>query len=139
MAEIVLNQKERLALKALSHSLDPVVLLGSGGLTEPVLKEIARALTDHELIKVRVPGDDSEERARLFAEIAEKLGAARVSSIGKILVFWRPSPEKQKADAEKARRRELAMNKKRRPGEPTAAKRLRAGALGRKTKRGALQ
>ena len=91
MEEIVLERDRRLALRAAAHHLDPVVLLGANGLTDAVLKEIDRELTAHELIKVRVPTDDREEREAIFLEVAQKLGAARVQMIGKLLVLGRPS------------------------------------------------
>jgi RNA-binding protein len=93
MPEIQLTPKERQALKARAHGLKPVVLLGNSGLSAPVMKEIDRALAAHELIKVKVPGDDREERDSLFAEVAEALSAARVQSIGKLLLFYRPAPD----------------------------------------------
>jgi putative YhbY family RNA-binding protein len=97
MPEIALTPKERQALKAQAHGLNPVVLLGAAGLSAAALKEIDRALAAHELIKVRVPGDDREERDALFAEVAESLSAARVQAIGKLLVFFRPAPEETAA------------------------------------------
>jgi putative YhbY family RNA-binding protein len=93
MAEIQLTPRERQALKALAHGLKPVVLLGSAGLSPSVVKEIDRALLAHELIKVKVPGDDRTEREELFASLAEDLSAARVQAIGKLLVLFRPAPE----------------------------------------------
>lgn len=93
MKEIILGRDTRLALRAQAHHLDPVVLLGSNGLTESVMKEIDRELKNHELIKVRVPTDDREEREAIYAEIAETLGCARVQMIGKLLVLWRPADE----------------------------------------------
>lgn len=92
MPEIQLNPKERQALKARAHGLKPVVLLGNAGLSGPVMKEIDRALAAHELIKVKVPGEDRDERDSLFAEVAEALSAARVQAIGKLLVIYRPAP-----------------------------------------------
>ena len=83
MKEIILARDARLALRSQAHHLDPVVLLGANGLTNAVLHEIDRALNDHELIKVRVPSDDREELESIYAEVAEKLGAARVQMIGK--------------------------------------------------------
>lgn len=93
MKEIILGRDTRLALRAQAHHLDPVVLLGANGLTDSVMKEIDRELKAHELIKVRVPTDDREEREAIFAEIAETLGCARVQMIGKLLVLWRPADE----------------------------------------------
>lgn len=95
MAEITLTPKERQALKALAHGLKPVVLLGASGLSPAVVSEIDRALAAHELIKVKVPGDDRAEREEIFATVAEQLSAARVQSIGKLLVLFRPAPDKE--------------------------------------------
>jgi RNA-binding protein len=95
MSALTLTPKERQALKARSHALKPVVLLGSAGLTDAVLKEIDRALSAHELVKVKVPGDDRGEREAMFADIAERLSAAPVQAIGKQLVFYRPAPPEE--------------------------------------------
>jgi RNA-binding protein len=93
MAELILPHDERLALRGRAHHLNPVVLLGAAGLTEAVVKETDRALAAHELIKVRIPGDDRNEREAIGAQLAERLGAARVQVIGKLLVLYRPRPE----------------------------------------------
>jgi len=92
MAELELARDLRLTLKARAHHLDPVVLLGAQGLTEAAIKEIDRALLAHELIKVRAPIEDRAEREDLFAQIAQRLNAARIVHIGKLLVLFRPPP-----------------------------------------------
>lgn len=99
MPEIQLTPKERQALKARAHGLKPVVLLGSAGLSPSVVKEIDRALLAHELIKVKVPGDDRDEREGIFASVAASLSAARVQAIGKLLVLYRPAPDTDEAPA----------------------------------------
>ncbi len=104
MKEIILARDTRLALRSKAHHLDPVVLLGANGLTEAVLREIDRELKAHELIKVRVPTDDREERESIFSEVAQKLGAARVQMIGKLLIFWRPAEAEEVEDTEAAAR-----------------------------------
>jgi putative YhbY family RNA-binding protein len=105
MAEIQLTPKERQALKARAHGLKPVVLLGSAGLSPSVVQEIDRALLAHELIKVKVPGDDRGEREEIFATVAESLSAARVQAIGKLLVLFRPAPDKDEPAPEAPRRK----------------------------------
>jgi len=57
-------------------------------------------LKAHALIKVRVLGDDRLERERIYGELADDLGAAQIQHIGKLLVLWRPIPEKAKAERE---------------------------------------
>lgn len=88
-----ITPEQRRALKAAAHALKPVVLIGEQGLTESVLKEIERSLLAHELIKIRVFGDDRALRAAQLTEICSRLDAAPVQQIGKLLVVWRPAPE----------------------------------------------
>lgn len=98
MSELVLTRDERLALRARAHHLNPVVLLGAAGLTDAVVGETDRALTAHELIKVRIPGDDRNGREAIGLQLADRLGAARVQSIGKLVVLYRPRPDEDASD-----------------------------------------
>jgi RNA-binding protein len=72
-------------------------MIGNDGLTSAVLRELERAVVAHELVKIRVFGDDREQREQFFDEICEKLGCAPVQHIGKVLVVWRKNEEKAKA------------------------------------------
>jgi RNA-binding protein len=101
--KIELSAFERQYLKGLAHGLSPVVMIGNHGLTESVMREIALNLDAHELIKIRVLGDDRDLRVSLFERICDELAAAPVQHIGKLLVLWRPSDKK---------RIELPKNKK---------------------------
>lgn len=86
-----LTTKQISHLRGLAHSLNPVVMIGNQGLTENVLKEIDASLNAHELIKVKVAGDDREARKSIYAEICDKTNATAVHHIGKQLVFYRAS------------------------------------------------
>lgn len=88
-----LNTKQILELKARAHHLHPVVMVGQNGLTDAVIKETDAALTAHELIKVRVFGDDREERVAICQELCEAVDAQLVQHIGKLLVLWRQNLE----------------------------------------------
>lgn len=92
-----LTSAQRRALRARAHALAPVVMIGEAGLTTTVLNEVHRALASHELIKIRVIGDDHAARARIQDEICGALHAAPVQHIGKVLVVYRPAPEKAAA------------------------------------------
>lgn len=100
-----LTADERRALRARAHGLNPVVAISQNGLSEAVLKEIDASLNAHELIKIRVYGDDREAREAWLAEICEKLEAGPVQHIGKLLVIYRPSPELAARKAAAAPRR----------------------------------
>lgn len=88
-----LTSAERRALRARAHALHPVVMIGSAGLTEPVLKEIDLALKSHELVKIRMLGDDRRAREETLDRICDALDAGPVQLVGKVLVVYRPAPE----------------------------------------------
>ncbi|TKB43842.1 ribosome assembly RNA-binding protein YhbY [Thalassotalea mangrovi] len=90
-----LNKKQIQYLKGLAHSLKPVVLLGSNGLTEAVIAEIDYALNHHELIKVKIPTDDREVKQLIIDAIVRETEATKVQTIGKTLVLYRQSEEKK--------------------------------------------
>jgi RNA-binding protein len=92
-AAAALTERQRRHLRGLAHPLKPVVRLGNAGLTEAVARETARALTRHELIKVRAPGGDREARDALFGTLAERTGSVLVQRIGNVAVLYRPHPE----------------------------------------------
>jgi RNA-binding protein len=86
-----LNPKQISHLRGLAHSLNPVVMIGNQGLTENIFKEIELNLNAHELIKVKVAGDDRDARHAMYQSICEKTNATAVHHIGKQLVLYRAS------------------------------------------------
>lgn len=136
MSEIELSRNARLTLRAEAHHLDPVVLLGTNGLTEAVMKEIDRALKAHELIKIRVPTDDREEREAIFAKVADELGAARVQMIGKLLILWRPAEDEADAPtAEEWIARTAAAARGEEPAQKAKPKKVASKKPGEKKKK----
>ena len=95
MKTLTLTPAQRKELRAQAHHIDPVVMIGSDGLTAAVKKETDAALKAHGLIKIRVFGDDREERIQIGEELCATLGAGLVQHIGKLLVLFRPIPEKE--------------------------------------------
>jgi putative YhbY family RNA-binding protein len=96
MPAIALTPAQRKEHRALAHHLEPVVMIGGDGLSAAVLREIDAALIAHGLIKVRVHGDDRAARETMFQQVADQLGAAPIQHIGKLLILWRPQPEKER-------------------------------------------
>ncbi|HAX21815.1 MAG TPA: ribosome assembly RNA-binding protein YhbY [Hydrogenophaga sp.] len=100
MPQITLTPAQRKVHRADAHHLDPVVLVGGDGLSPSVKKEIDNALKAHGLIKVRVFSDDRAARELMLKTLADELDAAPIQHIGKLLVLWRPMPEKEKTTDE---------------------------------------
>jgi len=92
---VPLTSAQRRALRARAHPLHPVVMIGDAGLTPAVIKEIDLALKSHELIKIRMLGNDRDDRADAIARICSELDAEPVQVIGKILVVFRPAPDEE--------------------------------------------
>lgn len=120
MPALKVSPAERADLRSQAHALKPVVLIGAEGLTDAVLAEIKVHLAAHQLIKIRVFGDEREERVAIYEEICDRLDAAPVQHIGKLLVIWKPEAV------------EPAVKTKRGAGLPSARE-----AAGEKPTRGA--
>ncbi|MCX7122822.1 MAG: YhbY family RNA-binding protein [Gammaproteobacteria bacterium] len=89
-------------LKSRAHNLKPVVWLGQHGLTEPVLTEIDIALSAHELIKIKIPGDDREARKQIILDIQSKMQTELIQHVGKIATFYRKKNDVPTVKAKKA-------------------------------------
>ena len=93
-----LTARERAHLKARAHALEPVVHAGSAGVTDTLVAEVDRALTAHELIKVKIAAADRAERVAIGDDICQRTNATAVHRVGKVLILWRPRPESTGAE-----------------------------------------
>lgn len=92
-----LSPAQRREYRVIAHHLKPVVTLGDKGLSEGVREELDRALSDHELIKVKVAGGDKETRTEQAEAVCKATGAELVQLIGRVAVVLRraqkPNPK----------------------------------------------
>jgi RNA-binding protein len=84
-----LSEKQKKYLRRLAHPLHPIVMVGTAGLTESVLLELDRALTDHELVKVSVRVGDRLARSAALASLSERTSSQLVQRVGHVGVFYR--------------------------------------------------
>src|ERR1700761_1186845 len=101
MPALKVSSDQRAELRSQAHALKPVVLIGAEGLTDAVLAEIKVHLGAHQLIKIRVFGDEREERIAVYEEICDTLNAAPIQHIGKLLVIWKPEAAQPAAKAKR--------------------------------------
>ncbi|MGE3405044.1 MAG: ribosome assembly RNA-binding protein YhbY [Vicinamibacterales bacterium] len=90
---LALTPRQRKALKARAHVLEPVVQIGQAGTSPAVITEVDRSLTAHGLIKVRLNGADRQSRAELTDALCAETGAVEVQQVGRVLTLWRPRPD----------------------------------------------
>jgi RNA-binding protein len=88
-----MNKSIKQNLKAQAHHLNPVVIIGSKGLTSAVIEETNLALQAHELIKVKVNGAEKNERKDIAASLCNSLQADFIQLIGCIAIIYRKNEE----------------------------------------------
>jgi RNA-binding protein len=91
----VLTSAQTRFLRGQAHGLKAMLQVGGKGLTDALVSEVDGALEHHELIKVKVGGDDREARDAMIGELAERTGSALVQRIGHTAILYRPSKDKR--------------------------------------------
>jgi RNA-binding protein len=86
----LLTNKQRNFLRALGNELDPVVIVGKGGVTAQVTQELELALTARELVKGRALPHTGLETRAVAQELAARTGAEIVLTVGRNILFYRP-------------------------------------------------
>ena len=90
----MLTSKQRAQLRGMASTMDSILTVGKGGMSEQLVKQAADALLKRELIKGNVL-ETCEYSAREAAElIAEVTGAEVVCSIGNRFVLYKRHPKK---------------------------------------------
>ncbi len=97
-----MTSKERAALRAESHHLEPIFQVGKGGLSEAFYKQVDEALTTRELIKVRVLLETTPISPKEAAEeLAQATGAEVIGVVGGVIILYRYSQEKHDKEKQK--------------------------------------
>lgn len=84
-----LTAKQKNYLRALAQHRRVIITVGTAGLTDPVLTEIDSALGRHELLKLRLPAGDRDQRTVMIEKISSTLRADLIQAIGRVGVFYR--------------------------------------------------
>jgi RNA-binding protein len=94
--ESALRGKAKKALRGAAHPLKPLVHVGDAGLTDGVRGALDTALSDHELVKVRL--HEPDDKKALAQHIAESVHAQLCGIVGHTVILYRPHPENPRAD-----------------------------------------
>ena len=89
----MLTAKEKRRLRQVAHHLQPVVTVAERGVTEGLIEETRRALSDHEIIKAKVNVADRQVRRELGEALSVQSGSEVVQVIGKVWVLYRANPD----------------------------------------------
>lgn len=86
----------RRKLRAAGHHLSAVVQVGKEGVSDAVLRQLDRALLDHELVKVKVGTETPEDRFDSAERLGAGCGAQVAQVLGRTVLVYRKHPEKPK-------------------------------------------
>ncbi len=87
-----LTGKQRRALRAKGHHMEPIVIVGQSGVTEGVLSAVSQALQDHELIKVKI-NEGPEDRHEAAGKMAEGTRSELVQLLGRTALLFKKREE----------------------------------------------
>ena len=93
---MALSSSQQRYLRSLAHDLSTVIMLGAKGATDAVLKELDLALTQHELVKVKLSGGDKAQRQQQIEFLVNGSGSESVQEIGHIVVLFRRNADDPK-------------------------------------------
>ncbi|MBR5381307.1 MAG: YhbY family RNA-binding protein [Oscillospiraceae bacterium] len=92
----MLTSKQRAQLKGLASTLDTIVHVGKGGVSEAVVRQTDEALTARELVKGRVLENSMLTAKETVQMLAEACSAEPVQAIGSKFVLYRENPDMDK-------------------------------------------
>jgi len=98
---MALSKNQIKHLVSLAHHLKPVIMVGQHGVSENLLKELEIALDHHELVKIKIAGEDRDSRQQMIQQLCEASGAQTVQAIGKTLTLFRRNRQKPKIELPK--------------------------------------
>ena len=90
----MIDKKTRIQLRSIASTIKPIVWVGKDGFSEKVLKQIEEELFNHELIKISMQENVTPPTEFELTEMAVKLGAEVVTTIGRKIVLYKHSEKK---------------------------------------------
>lgn len=89
----MLSGKQRRFLRALGHELRPIVQIGRDGIDDGLVAAVDRALTDHELVKIKLGEAANLDRHDAAADLAARTHSEVAQVLGHTLLLYRAHPD----------------------------------------------
>ena len=90
---MTLSTDRKKHFRSLGHKLKPVVMVAGKGMTDGVIEETLRALSDHELIKVKFAVGDRDVKKNMITELCEQTQCELVQTIGNIALVYKENKD----------------------------------------------
>jgi RNA-binding protein len=82
----------RARLRGAGHALSAIVQIGKEGTTLAVLKQVRRAVNDHELVKVKIGQECPETRFETADLLAAEPGLQLAQILGRTILVYKHDP-----------------------------------------------
>ena len=92
----MLNSKQRAYLKSLAHGIDTILIIGKGDMSDEIIKQADDAINKRELIKGKVLESSNLTAAQAAQDIADKINAQVVQTIGSKFVLYKANKKEPK-------------------------------------------
>lgn len=92
----MLTSKQRAFLRGQANSMDTILMVGKGGVSEDVIKQADTALTARELIKCKALETAPHSARETAEEIAQRVEADVVQVIGTKFILYRKNAKEPK-------------------------------------------
>ncbi len=96
-----LSGKQRRHLRGLGHDLKVVVQVGKGGIDDGLVAAIDQALTDHELVKIKVGEAAGLDRHDAAMDLAARTKSQVAQVLGSMVLLYRVDPDKPRIELPK--------------------------------------
>jgi RNA-binding protein len=92
----------RRALRGHGHAMSAIVQIGKSGVTDAVIKQVAQALADHELIKVKIGGECPIDRHAVAERLDAEPGVDVVQIVGRVVLLYKRHPRTPRYEGKRA-------------------------------------
>ena len=91
-----LTSKQKKYLKSFGHGLKPLIRVGKNMVGDSFINMMDKTLTKHELVKISVLSNVSENKQEIQDMIEARTNSVKVQSIGRMSLFFRQNKEDSK-------------------------------------------
>ena len=100
----MLTSKQRAQLRGMASTIDTIVIIGKGGITESVIAQMSDALKARELVKGKVLESSLLSAREACEALSEACKAEQVQSIGSKFVLYKRNEKEPKIELVKDRK-----------------------------------
>lgn len=85
----MINPKQRVFLKSLAHSMEPIMNIGKYGVNDETIRQLDLALEKRELVKIKILNNNLDDNKEIVDLVLQKTRAEFVQYIGNKFVIYR--------------------------------------------------